>query len=997
MADRRKQKSRSIFRIALGSLLAVLAAEMLLLVGTLAMSGVIQTINSNTRDILAKQVENRSNYLTASMVQSWADLKDLTESVNEKTDKMLIKGDLTMEDIDSPGGAAGLIGELCPDLIDAMYSKQVSGIFVLLNTRPPENAPQTVQGIYLRDMDPTSSASELYADILVERAPVEVVRGNYLATDTGWQPVFSAEDSVEQPFFRKPFEAALERDGLIDAATCGYWTTETYQLSGDSKQAIAYSQPLILSDGTVYGVIGVEILADYMNTLLPCSELAERERGSYVLACWKSDGSVKPVILSGETLDLETLEGMKLNFTDPSMSTVADGKNEYYGAAQRLVLYSRNAPFDADRWYLIGMGKSSDLFTFAAQIRRTLIVCFLLTMLIGLIGIFLVSYHLSHPVHLLSDEVKKAEEKGEMPSLSHTGIREIDRFADAIAHLQKEVMDSATRFTQIMRMSSLDMAGYELKEGSDKVFVTENYFPMMGADNVDVRNLTVDRFREIKMEAKKHLTGKTMEDGSTVYTMTQPDGKVRYLRSSSTQDGDMLVGLLEDVTASTLERKQVERERDSDALTKLYGRQGFRREADELFAQPQIMKQAALVMIDLDNLKTTNDRFGHNFGDLYIQTAARCFQENTPEGTICARMGGDEFVILFYGFDAQEEIRACLEKLYQAIGEVNFVLPDGFNMGLSASGGYAWYPQDADNLAMLLKYADFAMYQVKRTKKGLLREFDSGEWAQQESEDQTRIEFHQMLEAKKISYHFQPIFRAENGRVFGYEALMRADMPSLSQPQTVLQIAREEGCMAEIEKLTMFVATESYMKLLDQGLVSEEAFLFINSIANEDMTEEEEREYHERFGRIQDRVIIEVTETENMELTLIRKKSEAEGFTGIFALDDYGSGYNSELNLLSLNPRYVKVDVTIVRNVDADENKQQIVRNIVEYAHQRDMKIIAEGIETGAELHALLGLGVDLLQGFYLARPGAVPPALSEEARFLLWNHNRPSASETRT
>ncbi|RAZ93995.1 GGDEF domain-containing protein, partial [Klebsiella oxytoca] len=82
----------------------------------------------------------------------------------------------------------------------------------------------------------------------------------------------------------------------------------------------------------------------------------------------------------------------------------------------------------------------------------------------------------------------------------------------------------------------------------------------------------------------------------------------KYLRSTTTQDGDKLVGLLEDVTASTLEKKQIERERDSDILTKLYGRQGFRREAEELFAQPDVMKHAALLMIDLDNLKTTNDR-----------------------------------------------------------------------------------------------------------------------------------------------------------------------------------------------------------------------------------------------------------------------------------------------------------------------------------------------------------------------------------------------------
>lgn len=986
MSDRRKD--RTIFWIALRSLLLVLIVEMLLLVGGLALSGVIQTINQNTKDILAKQVENRGSYLSGSMTVNWSNLSLLTDKVNACVQEKLDSGEMTLEDFNKTGGSAALINEICSELIDTMYSKQVSGIFVLLSTEGM--TADTVQGIYLRDLDPTSVASQLHADILVERAPVEVVRSGYLATDTGWQPVFSAKDSAEQPFFYKPYQAAMEGKGKLSAQACGYWTTETYKLSGDNKEAIAYSLPLILSDGTVYGVLGVELLSEYIHTLLPCDELLERERGSYMLACLDTgSGVLKPVVLSSETLSPGVLEALQFSFTDQNREAVTDAGDDYYGAARSMVLYSRNAPFDSDKWYLVGFGKQDDLFAFAIRVRRTLVVCFLGTMLFGLVGILLTSYRLSKPIRLLSDEVDKAQRARTMPRLSETGIREIDQFSAAITRLQQEVMDSATRFMQIIRMSSVDMAGYELKEGSDRVYVTENYFPLMGAENVDIDDLTVDSFREIKMEIKKNLTARTAEDGSTIYTMPQKDGKVRYLRSSTTQDGGRLVGLLEDVTASTLEKKQIERERDSDILTKLYGRQGFRREAEELFAQPDTMKHAGLLMIDLDNLKTTNDRFGHNFGDLYIQTAARCFQENTPEGTICARMGGDEFVILFYGFDDREEIRRCADSLYQAIREVEFVLPDGQNMGLSASGGISWYPEDGDNLSALMKYADFAMYQVKRTKKGQLREFDRGAYAQQMSEDQSRIEFHQMLDAGKISYHFQPIFRADDGGVHGYEALMRVDMPSLRDPTTVLQIAREEGCMAEIEKLTMFVATESYLALLERSAVSETAFLFINSIANEDMTEEEEREYHERFAKIQDRVVIEVTETENMKPELIQKKSAAEGFTGIFALDDYGSGYNSELNLLTLNPHYVKVDVTIVRDIDTDENKQQIVKNIVEYAHGRDMKIIAEGIESGAELKKLLELEVDLLQGFYLARPGAVPPALSEDARLLLWDRRQ--------
>lgn len=982
-----KGKDRTIFWLALRSLLLVLTVEMLLMAGSLIVGGVIQTLNRNAQDILSQQVENRGSYLANDMAINWSNLNAISDKVDSCLQEILDERRMTAAEFVDSGEGAVLINEVCQDMIDTMYSKQVSGIFMLINTEGlDEAAPETVQGIYLRDLDPKSMPSDLHADILVERAPVAVVRAGYLATDTSWQPVFSTADSIDQPFFHKPYQAAVEGKGKLSAEACGYWTTQTYSLSGDNRKAIAYSQPLILPDGTIYGVIGVEILADYLQTLLPSGELLEREYGSYMIACGTEEGALSPVVLSSERLPGSGMDELKFLFTDQKKMAVQDEENEYYGAARSMTLYSRNAPFDSDKWYLVGFAKEDDLYAFAIQVQRTLMASFVGTILIGLLGIFLVSYRLSKPIHMLSGEVEKAKQTGAQLSLPSTGIREIDQFSSAIMQMQQEVADSATRFMQIIRMSSVDLAGYELREGSDRVYVTANYFPLMGAENVDIDNLTVDQFRQIKADIKKNITSRTAEDGSTIYAMQQENGKVKYLRSTTTQDGNKLVGLLEDVTASTLEKKQIERERDSDILTKLYGRQGFRREAEELFGQPEVMKHAALLMIDLDNLKTTNDRFGHNFGDLYIQTAARCFQENTPEGTLCGRMGGDEFQILLYGFDDRETIRKSLDKLYQAIGEVEFVLPDGQNMGLSASGGFAWYPEDSDNLSALMKYSDFAMYQVKRTKKGKLKEFDSEAWKQQMSEDQSRLEFHQMMDAGKITYHFQPIFRADSGEVYGYEALMRVDMPSLREPKMVLQIAREEGLMGEIEKLTMFKATESYMALLDKGAVPQSAFLFINSIANEDMTEEDEKEYHDRFGQLQDRVIIEITETENLEMELIRKKSAAEGFTGIFALDDYGSGYNSELNLLTLNPHYVKVDVTIVRDIDVDENKQQIVRNIVQYAHERDMKIIAEGIETGAEMKKLLELDVDLLQGFYLARPGAVPPALSEDARLLLWD-----------
>ena len=109
-------------------------------------------------------------------------------------------------------------------------------------------------------------------------------------------------------------------------------------------------------------------------------------------------------------------------------------------------------------------------------------------------------------------------------------------------------------------------------------------------------------------------------------------------------------------------------------------------------------------------------------------------------------------------------------------------------------------------------------------------------------------------------------------------------------------------------------------------------------------------------------------------------------YSGLLALDDYGSGYNSEKNLLEIAPEFIKVDMSIIRDIDSNEDKQLIVQNLVQYAHKREMLVLAEGIETLAELHKVLELGVDLLQGYALARPNAVPAPIAESAKEMIVN-----------
>ncbi|MFR6134589.1 MAG: EAL domain-containing protein [Fusicatenibacter saccharivorans] len=347
---------------------------------------------------------------------------------------------------------------------------------------------------------------------------------------------------------------------------------------------------------------------------------------------------------------------------------------------------------------------------------------------------------------------------------------------------------------------------------------------------------------------------------------------------------------------------------------------------------------------------------------------------------LSTRYFGDEFNLLFYGYQSQEEIRALLQNLSLAVSNTALELPSGRKLPLRLSGGVSWYPENSTDLSTLKKYADFAMYQVKKAEKGYITEFDLELFTKNAKETEMRRLFHKMLNEELFTYYFQPIVSAADGSIYAYEALMRGNLPALTRPDQILQLAHEEECLHEIERLTMFLSAKSYATFLSTHQIRGDELLFVNSIASQYMNHDEAVAYVEQYSFLQDRIVIEITEEDSPDLTALLKKREMPGFSGVFALDDYGSGYSNEKMLLELAPAYIKLDLSIIRDIDSDPDKQQIVENIVSYAHQRGMKIIAEGLETPAELLKVLELDVDLLQGYFLAKPSAVPKPVSAES-----------------
>ena len=982
---------RTVFHNIFATMMLVMAVELLLAVASMLAVNVTGQLDKNAKDLLTMRVRNRASYVQE-ILRNAEDLGQLSEQINATTQKMLENGDISLDTLDNSSEQSdALLVALAPQLLDALRERQVTGIFIMLNTHDLDTCEvgKKMPGIYLRDLDPDARPSERNSDLLLERASATVVKELGIGTDKGWQPAFPYQGNTKGGILRTVFQTAYKSGASLSAENYGRWTTNSYCLAGDDRHAIAYSMPLILPDGTVYGVVGVELLTEYLKTKLPFTELDEDKAGTYFIvtttdALTDSVFTLRKTVTSGEDLVAADAPLGVLNCrrNEDGDWLELNGKR-YYMVLEPLEVYNRNAPFAGEKWYLAGAMEQSVLLAFSDRMQKVLLVTIVVTLVLSVLGSLLVSARLARPINHLYREVIDAQEKKTFPRLSRTAIREVDRFAETITQLNKELVTNSTKFLRIMDMASVEIGGYELRTDTGSVFVTDNFFPLLGMPEVQGKPLSVRRFEEVlKGIREKNPCARTAE-GDELLTIQQPDG-VRYIMLRSTIEGHAKIGLAEDVTATVLERKRIEHERDHDILTGLYNRQAFNRVCTELFAAPERMGVAALMMMDLDNLKHINDTYGHDWGDQYIHRTGQCLRENTPAGTVCARLSGDEFLVLFHGYRSRDAVREKIDCLTMAMQQNVALLPSGNALHISLSGGIAWYPDDGQDWETLKKYADFAMYQVKHAEKGRVEEFDIGVYNREAYAERTRREFRQLLSNAQVFYCFQPIFSARSGKVVAYEALMRSDLPTLRSPATIMKLAREQGALYEIERITFTKALETFDSLCRAGSVSGDAMLFVNSIASTCLSHEDGKYINNRWHELCRRMVVEITEEEEIDYEALERKRNAPGFSGMFALDDYGSGYSNENTLLQLAPRFIKVDIAIIRDIDSSPDKQQILQNVVAYAHPRSMKIVAEGVETAAELRTVIELGADLLQGYFLARPAIVPGAIAPEAAAII-------------
>ncbi|HVW51450.1 MAG TPA: EAL domain-containing protein [Trinickia sp.] len=447
-----------------------------------------------------------------------------------------------------------------------------------------------------------------------------------------------------------------------------------------------------------------------------------------------------------------------------------------------------------------------------------------------------------------------------------------------------------------------------------------------------------------------------------------PDGKTTHH-----------IGVINDVTDLIRYQEQLEYQANYDSLTRLPNRNLLRERLDQAIARG---KPLAVVFIDLDGFKNVNDSLGHSVGDRLLGVVAERLARSARPSDTVARHGGDEFVIVLTDAVDEQTLIGWMERVRATISEPVWL--DGTELYVGCSMGASLYPQDGEDVETLLKKSDLAMYRAKDMGRNTFQlyqpEMNTSVGARLNLERRLR----RALRDGEFLLHYQPQVDIETGQIVGMEALVRWHDPEvgLVPPSAFIPVAEESGLIGPLSEWVLREACRQNKAWQDDGLPP--ARVSVNLSA---------RQFQQRDIAKLVMAILEETglepqylELELTESTIMRNAEEAVTMLnelhalGIgLAIDDFGTGYSSLSYLKRFPVDRLKIDRSFVSDIGASSDDETITSAIIALAHSLQLQVIAEGVETAAQLDFLKERACNEMQGYFFARPmphDAIPALL---------------------
>ncbi len=432
------------------------------------------------------------------------------------------------------------------------------------------------------------------------------------------------------------------------------------------------------------------------------------------------------------------------------------------------------------------------------------------------------------------------------------------------------------------------------------------------------------------------------------------------------------IAYIRDLTERKKFEESLKHQATHDELTGLPNRWLFRLQLNQALARAgRTGLHVAVLFIDLDHFKTVNDSFGHATGDALLVQVGNRIRSILRENDTLARLGGDEFAILLTDLNESDEVVSVTTKLLLSL-QASYRLKDQ-DVYSGGSIGLAFYPDDAQDSETLLRYADMAMYQAKQAGRGAYA-FYSGEMDRRVHEDmQLHIRLKEAIANGDLQLHYQPQVDVETGAVVSAEALLRWHDPVLGDvsPARFIPVAEATGLILPLSDWVLETACRQIAAWTQAGTPLRVAInVSVQQFRQRDLPEKV-RAALKRTGAQAHWLDIEITES----VAMTQPEQAREQLNALLwglgcrvALDDFGTGYSSLAYLKALPVSKLKIDKRFMDGIPHDAGDVAISRAIIALAHSLEMTLVAEGVETDAQLAFLRQYGCEVYQGWLFAK-----------------------------
>jgi diguanylate cyclase (GGDEF)-like protein len=401
--------------------------------------------------------------------------------------------------------------------------------------------------------------------------------------------------------------------------------------------------------------------------------------------------------------------------------------------------------------------------------------------------------------------------------------------------------------------------------------------------------------------------------------------------------------------------------------------------------------RCAVLFVDLDRFKSVNDSLGHFYGDELLRAVADRLRGAMRSEDTVSRLGGDEFVVLLRDVAQAEDAALVARKLVEIVAAP--VLVHGKELTVTPSIGFSLYPDHGASAQALITTADAAMYNVKKSGRHGARMFAADMSTFFPDRLALENDLRKALDRRELELHYQPKFDVRGGAITGMEALVRWRHPErgLVSPADFVPLAEETGLIIPLGQWVLREACRQNRAWQDAGLPPLRVAINISGVQlrHDDLADTVALALRET--RLEARYLeIEITESVVMQnastALLMLDRLSAMGIH--LAVDDFGTGYSSLSYLKRFPINSLKIDRSFIRDLSTDHNDALIVQAIIALAHSLRLQVVAEGVETAAQLEFLQSFGSDQFQGYLRSKP--LP---AEEFQRLLESRAEPAAA----